>query len=239
MSKKSLFLEGVRDGIPICLGYFAVAFSLGIAMRNVGMTPFQGFMFSLLNLASAGEYAAVQVIAVGGSYLEIALVTLVTNARYLLMSTVLSQKFSEKTPTLSRLLVGYGVTDELFGITINRKGPIEPFYNYGAYSVSAPGWALGTALGILAGTLLPARIVSSLSVALFGMFLAIIIPAAKNDRVVFGVVVVSFVLSALSKYFSYFQKLSAGTQVIILTVLISSVCALLFPHEESEDEKYE
>ena len=235
MNKKRVFLEGIRDGMPICLGYFAVAFSLGITMRNAGMNATQGFIFSALNMASAGEYAAVQVIATAGTYLEIAIVTLITNARYLLMSAALSQRFSEKTPFIHRLLVGFAITDELFGITINRKGKIDPIYNYGAYSVAIPGWALGTSFGIIAGNILPDRIVSSLSVALFGMFLAIIIPASKIDKVVFGVVLVSFLLSGLSQFVPFFNTLSTGTQVIILTVLIASICAYFFPHEEKEE----
>ena len=231
MNKKVL-LEGMRDGLPIGIGYFAVAFSLGIAMRNAGLTSIQGFLFSALNLASAGEYAAVQVIQSYGSYLEVAIVTLIANMRYLLMSTSLTQKFSPTTNMAERLLVGYSVTDEIFGITINRKGYIDPIYNLGALLVAVPGWAFGTSLGIIAGNILPAHLVSALAVTLFGMFLAIIIPEAKKNKVVLGLVLVSFIMSFI--FDKLIKSISSGTKVIILTVLISAVWAILFPVKEVE-----
>ena len=231
MNKKVL-LEGMKDGLPIGIGYFAVAFSLGIAMRNAGLTSFQGFLFSALNLASAGEYAAVQVIQSHGAYLEVAVVTLIANMRYLLMSTSLTQKFSPTTNMAERLLVGYSVTDEIFGITINRKGFIDPIYNLGALLVAVPGWAFGTSFGIIAGNILPARLVSALAVTLFGMFLAIIIPAAKKDKVVLGIVLVSFIMSFI--FDKLINSISNGTKVIILTVLISAIWAILFPVKEVE-----
>ena len=149
--RRRVFLAGVRDGVPIGLGYLAVAFSLGIAARNAGLNAFQGFLISLLNNASAGEYAAFTVIAADSGFLEMALITLITNARYLLMSCSLSQKFSPDTPLYHRLLVGYDVTDELFGIAIARPGYLDPFYSYGAFLPAIPGWAIGTALGVTAG----------------------------------------------------------------------------------------
>ncbi len=223
--------EGVRDGIPIALGYLAVSFALGIAARNAGLSAFQGFLASLLNNASAGQYAGFSLIAVGAPYWEVALITLVANARYLLMSCALSQKFAPDTPFFHRLLVGYDVTDEIFGITIARPGALDPFYTYGAMLVAMPGWALGTALGVLAGNLLPARAVSALSVALFGMFLAVIIPPARRDRVIAALVGIGFAASfAASKWL----PLAAGTRTIVLTVGISALAALLFPLRQEE-----
>lgn len=179
---RKVFCEGMRDGVPIALGYFAVSFSLGIAARNAGLTPIQGFFSSLFNNASAGEYAAFSLIAAGATYLEVAIITLIANARYLLMSCALAQKFAPGTPFFHRLIIGYDVTDELFGITIARPGYLNPFYTYGAIALAAPAWAMGTALGIIAGNLLPVRAVSALSVALYGMFLAIIIPPRPEEQ---------------------------------------------------------
>ena len=173
---RKVFCDGMRDGVPIALGYFAVSFSLGIAARKAGFTPFQGFLVSLLNNASAGEYAAFALIMANATYFEVAVITLIANARYLLMSCALAQRFAPETPFWHRLLIGYDVTDELFGITIARPGNLNPYYTYGAILLAAPAWASGTALGIIAGNLLPLRVVSALSVALYGMFLAIIIP---------------------------------------------------------------
>ena len=197
---RKVFCEGMRDGFPIALGYFAVAFSLGIAARNAGLTPVQGFLASILNNASAGEYAAFTLIAAGATYWEVAVITLIANARYLLMSCALAQRFSPATPFFHRLLIGYDVTDELFGITIARPGYLNPYYTYGAILLAAPAWAIGTALGIIAGNALPLRVVSALSVALYGMFLAIIIPPARKNRIVAALVVISFVLSFACEY---------------------------------------
>lgn len=229
---KKEFREGMRDGIPIGLGYLAVSFSLGVAARSAGLTAFQGFLASLLNNASAGEYAGFTVIAANASYLEMALMTLVANARYLLMSCALSQKFAPDTPLRHRLLVGYDVTDEIFGITIARSGVLDPWYTYGAIVVAAPCWACGTALGVTAGNLLPLRVVSALSVALFGMFLAVIIPPARKNRIVAGFVLVSFLASFAAANLPCISQLSSGTRTIILTILISAAAAALFPVTE-------
>lgn len=233
-SHNKVLREGFRDGIPIGLGYLAVSFSLGVAARNAGLSAFQGFLVSLLNNASAGEYAGFTVIAANGAYFEIFLMTLIANARYLLMSCALSQKFSPDTPLIHRILVGYDVTDEIFGITIARPGMLDPFYSYGAILIAAPAWAGGTALGVIAGNLLPARAVSALSVALFGMFLAVIIPPARKNRVIALFVLISFAASFAATYLPLISRLSDGTRTIILTVLISAVAAILFPVNEEE-----
>lgn len=235
-ARSRVLLAGIRDGLPIGLGYLAVSFSLGIAARNAGLNAFQGFLISLLNNASAGEYAAFTVIAADSGFLEMALITLITNARYLLMSCSLSQKFSPDTPLIHRLLVGYDVTDELFGIAIARPGYLDPLYSYGAFIPAIPGWALGTALGVTAGSVLPARVVSALSVALFGMFLAIIVPPARKNRAVLLCVLVSFVLSGLCAVLPVVKALSEGMRTILLTIVIASAAALLFPVADEEDK---
>lgn len=148
---RKVFCDGMRDGVPIALGYFAVSFSLGIAARKAGFTPFQGFLVSLLNNASAGEYAAFALIMANATYFEVAVITLIANARYLLMSCALAQRFAPETPFWHRLLIGYDVTDELFGITIARPGSLNPYYTYGAILLAAPAWASGTALGHYSG----------------------------------------------------------------------------------------
>lgn len=228
-NKHAPFREGLRDGIPIGLGYFAVSFSLGIAAKAAGLNVFQGFLASLLCNASAGEYAGFLVIAAASPYWEMVLVTLITNARYLLMSCALSQRFHPDTPLFHRMAVGFAVTDEIFGISIARAGHTEPRYHYGAMTVAMPCWALGTALGILAGNLLPLRIVSALGVALYGMFLAIILPPAKKNPVVLALVLSGFALSYLAELIPLFRSLSSGTVTIILTVVLSALGALFFP----------
>lgn len=235
-SRRKTLLAGIRDGLPIGLGYLAVSFSLGIAARNAGLNAFQGFLMSLLNNASAGEYAAFTVIAADSGFLEMAIITLITNARYLLMSCSLSQRFSPDTPLIHRLLVGFDVTDELFGIAIARPGYLDPLYSYGAFIPAIPGWALGTALGVTAGSILPTRLVSALSVALFGMFLAIIIPPSRKNKIVGIFVLVSFAASGLAAVLPGIKMLSDGTRTIILTIVIASAAALLFPVKDDEQE---
>ncbi|MDD6275846.1 MAG: AzlC family ABC transporter permease [Clostridia bacterium] len=234
---RTAFLKGFKDGIPIGLGYFAVAFSLGIAARSAGMSPLQGFLMSILNNASAGEYAAVSVIAAGGAYIEMAIITLVTNARYLLMSCALSQRLSTNTRLPHRLLMGAVVTDEIFAVTISQPGYANPYYTYGAIVIASPLWAVGTAFGIAAGNFLPANIVSAFSVALFGMFIAVLIPQAKKDKKMAIVIIASFLLSWLFAALPAVKEMSEGTRTIILTVGISAVAALIFP--VAEDDKNE
>jgi len=230
--KQSSFLSGFFAGIPIGLGYFAVAFSLGIVAKNANLTPIQGFIASFFNVASAGEYALFTSIQNSVSYVEVAIITFVVNARYLLMSCALSQRFSPETPFFHRFIVGFGVTDELFGIAISRE-KYRPSFSYGAMLISIPLWSLGTYLGVLAGNHLPVRIVSALSVALYGMFIAIIIPPAKKNTTIKIAVLFSFALSYLCSILPLISSLSSGTRTIILTVLISSIVAILKPIKEN------
>ena len=228
--------EGIRDGMPIALGYFVVAFTLGIAARNAGLSPLQGFLASFFNNASAGEYAAFTVIAADSPYLEMALITLVANARYLLMSCVLSQRFAPDASIWHRIFVGFDVTDEIFGISAARPAPLDPYYNYGAMLVALPGWAGGTAIGIMAGNALPPAIVSALSVALYGMFLAIIIPPARVNRVVGAFVLLAFAASFAASVLPVISELSGGTRTILLTVVLSAIAAVKYPRKDEESE---
>lgn len=236
-SNAKIFQEGIKDAIPIGLGYFAVAFSLGIAARNAGMNAVQGFLLSFLNNASAGEYAGITVIAANASYIEIAVVTLIANARYLLMSCAMGQRLKPGLSFGHRLLMGYDITDELFGIAIARPGYLEPFYTYGAMLTAIPCWAAGTACGIIAGNIMPARVVSALSVSLFGMFLAIIIPPAKKDKVVAALIILAFATSYAASCLPVVSSISEGTRTIILTVILSAGAAYFFPiHTEGGTE---
>jgi len=227
-----VFRQGLRDGVPIGLGYLAVSFSLGIAARNAGMTAFQSFLTSALCNASAGEYAGFTMIQAGAGLLELALMILIANARYLLMSFAMSQRLRPDTGLLHRLLMGFYITDEFFAAAVARPGWLNPNYTYGAAAVAAPCWAFGTALGCIAGELMPARAVSALSVALFGMFLAVIIPPARRSRVIAGLIAVCFAASWAAG--RLFGAVPAGTRTIVLTVALSAAAALLFPKEPEE-----
>ena len=194
---KEKYLEGFKDGIAIGLGYFAVAFSLGIIARMSGISYIEGFIASLFTSASAGEYAVFTLIGEMGSYLSVCLITIIANARYFLMSCSLVQKLDEHESTLKRLIMGFGVTDEIFAISIAQKGKLNPFYFYGAMTSAIIPWAIGTSCGILVGDILPASVVSALGVALYGMFIAIIIPPAKHNKDIALAVIISFICSYL------------------------------------------
>lgn len=230
--RKRIFLRGMRDGIPIGLGYFAVAFTLGIYARNVGLSAVQATVSSLLTHASAGQYAGFSMIGRQAGMLEVVVMTVVINARYLLMSTALSQRLGEKTTFLQRLALGYCVTDEVFGISLAYGAPLEPLYTYGAFSVASPGWALGTLLGVLLGNVLPDAVVSALSVGLYGMFIAIIMPPARKNRVLAGVIVLSMALSFACE--RLLPGLGEGLRTILLTVAIALGAAVLFPVKEAQ-----
>ena len=225
------FLNGLRDGLPIGLGYLAVSFGLGIACHNAGLNAAQAFFMSLTNNASAGEYGGLTVIAADSGLWMTALMMLIINARYLLMSCALSQRLAPDTPLGFRLLIGFDVTDELFGIAIAQPGYLNVWYFIGAMCLAIPGWSIGTLIGVLAGTLLPQWAVNGFSVMLFGMFLAIIIPEGKKNRVVLGAIGVSFLLSALAA--KLLPQLSEGMRILLLTVVISAGAAILFPRREA------
>lgn len=235
-SSRINFRRGIRDGMPIALGYFAVAFTLGIAARNAGFSALQAMVESLTNNASAGEYAVFSLVSAGAGYWEVAVMTLVANARYLLMSCSLSQKLAPETPLRHRMLVAFDVTDEIFGISIAYPGRLDPWYTYGAVAVAIPGWGLGTFFGAAAGSVLPLRLMSALSVGLYGMFLAIIVPPARESRIVRGLVLLSFAASFTASRWELLSGVSSGIRTIFLTVAISLGAAILFPAADAEEK---
>jgi predicted branched-subunit amino acid permease len=232
---RSDIVNGLRDGIPIAMGYFAVAFSLGIIAKKAGITAMLGFVSSFFTRASAGEYGVYTLIAINAAYVEIVAMSLVANLRYMLMSAALSQKIAPGTPWYHRLLMACCVTDEVFGISVNHQGYTPPAYTYSAALISTLCWASGCAAGVVAGGLLPSSIVSALSVALYGMFIAIIMPPSRSDRNVLYAVVASFVLSGLCAIAPIVSNWSSGTRTIVLTVLISLVAAWLKPIKDTDD----
>ena len=236
MNKKLTFLNGCKMGIPIGLGYFAVSFSLGISAKSAGLSALQAALASLLLNASAGEYALFTLIGAGAGFIEVAVMSAVANARYLLMSCALSQKLSPETRLSQRMAIGIAVTDEMFGASIARPEKVSHWYYFGMMAVAMPCWSLGTALGVAVGSILPTLAVSALSVSLYGMFLACIIPEARKSLIVMGVVAVSFLLSFLSTVIPFIKDIPNGTMIIILTVVISAVAALLFPIKDEEEQ---
>lgn len=235
MREKIIQLKhGLRDGIPVGLGYVAVSFSFGILASKAGLTVWQAVLMSLLNLTSAGQFASLSVITVCGSYLELALSQLIINLRYSLMSCSLSQKIDQKAPFYHRFLVAFGNTDEVFGLSSSVEGALSPFYSYGLMGMAIPGWTIGTLLGAIAGDILPARVLSALGVALYGMFCAIIIPPAKEDKLLRLLILIAMGFSLIFAVTPWLKEISSGMRVIILTVGISALAAWKFPVKEEE-----
>jgi len=225
---------GLREGVPIGLGYFAVGFTLGIAAKNAGITAFQMGLMSFMLHASAGQFAAITVIAGQSGYFAMFLTQLVINIRYLLMSAALSQKISPDTSLGKRMLLSYFVTDEIFGVSASVKGELNPFYNFGAISIGSPAWLLGTVLGVLVGNIMPPDLTTALSVALYGMFLAVVIPASRESRTVAAVVAVSMAASLIFSLVPILAGISGGTKIIILTVGIAAIAAVIRPVADEE-----
>lgn len=236
MNKLTYLKKGMKDGIPIALGYIAVSFSLGIQAKGAGINSFYATIMSLLNSTSAGEFAAISIIASSGSYLEMAFSQLIINMRYMLMSCALSQKIDPDAPFIHRFIMAGGITDEIFGISVAQE-KLSPYYTYGAMLLAIPGWALGTYLGVIFGNILPSIVVNALSVALYGMFIAIIIPPAKKDKHVAAAVILAMVASYLFTILPVVSSIPSGTKIIILTVTISLFFAIAFPVKDNDENK--
>ena len=217
------------------MGYFAVAFSLGIIAKQAGLTAAIGFVSSFFTRASAGEYGVYTLVAAQAAYAEIVAMCLVVNLRYMLMSAALSQKIAPGTSWFHRILMACCVTDEVFGVSIAHPGYCPPAYTYSAALISTLFWASGCAAGIIAGGMLPTDIVAALSVALYGMFLAIIMPPARDDRHVLYAVAASFALSGACAVAPVVSSWSSGTRTIVLTIVISAVAAWLKPVKTEEE----
>lgn len=237
LKNENNLLRGVLHGLPIGAGYVAVSFSLGICAGRSGLNPFQGFMSSFLNHAATGEKALYNAIGEVLSCIQIAVITFVVNARYLLMSCALSQKFSPETSVFHRIFCGFGLTDEIFGLAINSEGYVKPLYYYGAMLGAIPFWATGTALGVFAGSILPTNIVQALSVSLYGMFLAIIIPPVRKSFFLAVTIIVTFGLSYACSVIPRVKDISSGNITIILTVLISFLAALIKPVSDTDEQE--
>ncbi|MCR5671994.1 MAG: AzlC family ABC transporter permease [Butyrivibrio sp.] len=230
------FKEGCRDAIPVCLGYIAVSFAFGIEASKIGMTTFQAAATSLLNVTSAGQFSALEVIARNGSFLELAILQFIINLRYMLMSCALSQKLAPGVSTAHRMGISYGVTDEIFGLSVLRKGQLYPLYSYGLILVSVFGWCLGTVMGAFAGQIMPQRIISCLGLAIYGMFIAIILPDARDNKAVLAVVLSAMFASTVFTYAPVLSLISSGFRIIIITVAVAAIAAVISPVKEEEDE---
>ena len=230
--KKRWFLRGLKDGLPVGLGYLAVSFSFGILAHKAGLSWFQAVLMSLLNMTSAGQFAGIKTISAFGSLEELGFSQLIINLRYCLMSCSLSQKIDRKAPFFHRFLIAFGNTDEVFALSSAVEGPLSPYYSYGLMGMAIPGWTIGTLLGAVAGDLLPARVLSALGVALYAMFCAIIVPPAKENKVLRAVIPLAMGASLVFALMPLPKDIPSGLRVILLTVSISALAAWIAPRKE-------
>ncbi len=233
------FKKGLLGGIPIGLGYFAVAFALGITARDIGMSAPQAFIMSAGMMASAGEYAALELLGSGAGVFEIIMTCLVVNLRYFLMSCALTQKLKPGEKKRHRFGLAYCITDEIFALSSLVEGRLNPCYTYGIDIVSVAGWSIGTVVGMTAGNILPAWAVNALSVALFGMFLAVIIPPARKDRFIALLVAISMACSLIFSKLPVLSDISSGFKIIILTILIAGIAAIIRPVDDEDIDRKE
>lgn len=230
---KQLFCRGLRDGIPIALGYLSVSFGFGILCINLGLSATAAVGISLTNLTSAGQVAGVGIIAAGGTLVEMALTQLVINLRYSLFGISLSQKLDPSFTTPHRILASFGITDEIFAVAYAQPGLLKPAYFYGVLLISAAGWVAGTFFGAALGQILPQALSDAMGIMLYGMFLAVVIPKAKQER---GVLMAAVLAALCSICFTYvLTQISGGFAVIISAVLSAAVCAAIFPRGEDEE----
>ncbi len=234
--KKQEFLEGIRDGIPICLGYFSVSMAFGLTAVLSGIPVWAAVVISLTNLTSAGQFAGMNLIAAQGALIEIGLTTLIINIRYFLMSISVSQKVEQKMTMKERMAVAFGITDEIFAVSMQRDHELTTAYMAGLIFTPVIGWTSGTLIGAVATSLMPPVLSNAFGIALYGMFIAIIVPPAREHKNVLFAVVLAIVASVASKYLPVVKNLSSGWTIILITIVVCLIAAWCFPVEESEGE---
>ncbi|MCR5060256.1 MAG: AzlC family ABC transporter permease [Saccharofermentans sp.] len=227
--------QGIKDGLAIGLGYLSVSFSFGILAVTSGLSWWQAVLVSFTNLTSAGQVAGVGIMASGGGLLEMAIATLVINLRYALMAISLSQKTDESMTTPARLFTGFFITDEIFGVASSGNQAVSRTYMTGLGILPVAGWTLGTLLGAVLGNILPSTVTNALSIAIYGMFIAIIIPAARKSKAILIVSIIAVCLSCIFYYVPFLNShVSSGFAIIICSIVAALAGAIFMPVKEDE-----
>ena len=235
MREINSFSKGVRNGLPICFGYLSVAFAFGIFACGSGLTVTEALLISATNVTSAGQLAAVPIITGGGTLLELAVSQLVINLRYALMSVSLSQRLGGSVRLLDRFLIAFVNTDEVFAVAMAQNAPVGRRYLYGLILTPYLGWTAGTLLGAVAGNLLPVVVISALGLAIYAMFIAIVLPKVKQHRPTALCVGIAVLLSCAFYYIPILRKIPSGFSVILCAVVAAAVAALACPVKEEAD----
>lgn len=236
MREENSFAKGIRNGLPICFGYLSVAFAFGIFSIANGLTVPEAVLMSMTNVTSAGQLAAVPIIAGGGTLIELAVSQLVINLRYALMSVSLSQKLGGSVRMIDRFVIAFVNTDEVFAVASSQNGAVGKKYLYGLILTPFLGWTLGTLLGAVAGNLLPSVVISALGVAIYAMFVAIVFPKAKKHRPTAICVLIAIALSCAFRYIPVLQAVPSGFSVIICAVIAAALMAGLAPIKEAGEK---
>lgn len=229
MGRRQVFLRGARDALPVALGYLSVSFTLGLAARQAGMSVVQAAVMSLITVTSAGQFAGIASFAAGSGLLVTVLTQGFVNLRYVLMSLSLTQRLDGQVPLGRRLLMAFAVTDELFALGIAQKKPLDPDYYFGMMASSLPGWTLGTLLGAVLGGLMPPPLLHAVSVALYAMFIAAVVPPARHSGKLLKLVALSMLLSGLMRALPWTGGIAPGLRVILIALPLSYLFARGFP----------
>ena len=226
------FTAGMKAGMPVCVGYFSVSFGFGAMAIAQGLSIWQAVLISASNLTSAGQFAGLTVIAAGSAMIEMILTQLVINSRYALMSLALGQRLGPKVGTGKRLVAAFFNTDEIFALGMAQGKQLTTAFFVGAGVVATIGWTSGTALGAIAGSLLPESIRMALGVMLYGMFIAVVVPQAQEEKTILVSVILALIVSSLFAWVPWLARISDGLAIVICTVVTAAVCAVLFPVNE-------
>lgn len=236
IQQNNSFKQGIRDGIPICLGYLSVSFAFGIAAVGMGLSIFESVLISMFNLTSAGQLAGAPIVAAFGSMAELAATQLVINLRYSLMSVSLSQKLGKGVRFIDRLWIAFFNTDEIFAVASSNKGTVGKGYMLGLAVTPYLGWTAGTLLGAVVGDILPGIVASSLGVALYCMFIAIVVPPCKRSRPTLLCVLLAIALSCVFYYVPALDFIGEGFVIIICAVVSSLIFAFIAPIKDENRE---
>lgn len=235
--KQNEFLQGIKDGFPICMGYFSVSMAFGLTAVLSGLPVWSAIMMSLSNLTSAGQFAGANILVENGTFIELIITTLIINIRYFLMSLSISQKVNPNLTIKERLAISFGITDEVFAVSMQRKTSLSSIYMAGLIITPVIGWTAGTTVGAIASQFMPQILTSSMGIALYGMFIAIIIPPARENKNISYAIIFSVILSIAFEYLPLLSKISDGWSIIIITVLVSSLAATFFPVKQKTVEE--
>jgi len=231
------FLQGTKDGIPICLGYFSVSMAFGLTTVLSGMPIWTAVAISISNVTSAGQFAGVNILLAQGTMMELMMTSVIINIRYFLMSLSVSQKLKSDMKMRHRLAIAFGITDEIFAVSMQHKGDLNGSYMAGLILTPILGWTGGTLFGAVAASYMPAALTNAMGIALYGMFIAIIMGPARENRSVLITVILAIIGSFAFTYLPILNKMSGGWSIILITVAVSAIAAWLFPIEPEEEEE--